>query len=1069
MPARAGDFCWFPLSFTQLRLWFLNQIDPTSAVYNVPVGVRLNGPLNLPALQAGIEEIIKRHETLRTRFAVLNGQPVQIIDEACPVALELFGWRDRYERADVWAAAQESARRPFNLETGPLIRVCLGRLTQNEHVLVITMHHIVSDAWSMGILLRELVSFYIAYDRGARAEVPELSIQYADFAVWQRDQLEANAFATHLAYWKEQLTGAASELTLPHDHSRPPIQSFHGASCPVALSAEPSARLTRLCRQEGVSLFMALLALFQTLVFRYTGSTDISIGCPVANRLRTEVEDIIGPFVNTLVMRNRPHADMTFREFLRMTRETSLEAYAHQSLPFEKLVEVIAPERDLSMNPLFQTSFQLQNVSLVPQAIPGLELSPFLVETHNAKFDLALDLWEGQSGILGRIEYSTNLFEATTITRMVGHLLTLTAGVLDNPDSPLGSLALLTSAEEIKLRAWAMGASREEAVGSVPECIAAIAATDPDALAITCDNEKLTFRQLEAQSASLALQLQKLGVNPDSRVGLCLQRSVGLAVGIMGIWRGAGAFVPLDPLHPLERNLFILKDAGVSVVVSDLPSIGALPPEIQVVCMETAVGAERQINSAVTAATVSPDTLAYVIYTSGTTGRPKGVMVSHRQLANKLASSSRTFNFTRNDVVPCVSAETFDIFLFELMTVLLVGGRAAIVRNPLNIQEIFAAGPTMLHAVPTLMKRIVNYVASKPESIRQPMRALFVGGDVVSAELLNEMAKAFPGVPRHVLYGPTEATIICASYEVDGQNARHKIIGRPLENVKLRVCDQSGNDVPSGVRGEILIGGTAVTRGYISSPELNSERFVWLDNERFYRSGDLGRYLPDGNLEFVGRLDKQVKIRGFRVELEEVASALRRHPSVVDAAVGKATTSSGEDELVAYIKVHTCESLGLADYRKFLRGSLPSYMIPAKILVVNELPINAHHKVDLTVGNLPVRSTRSARVAPRDDLEQSLADAWTEVLGANGFGVDDNFFDVGGNSLLLLELHARLSSLSASLTIVDLFRLPTISELAEHFRQDGFEASTPAAAVAARARKHVQVLKHYQLRNYRPR
>ena len=1051
---RAGAL---PASSAQVRLLFLHQLNPTSAVYNLPIGVRIRGTLDFGALQAALDSIVERHESLRTRIAPVNGRPVQLVSATGHLPLEWIGSQaepDAAEREARVQAVEATGLRPFDLARGPLARAAIARTGVEEHTLVLTLHHIVSDAWSMGILVRELSAAYLARMSGRVVDASPPPVQYADYCGWLRDTLVPGALERHLPYWTEQLSALPSGPLLEPDLPRPAVRTARGARFPIELDREMSARLAALGRGEGSTLFMTLLAALKVLLFRYSGAGDLVVGSPVANRDRTDLEGVVGLFVNMLLMRTRVEGTLGFREIVRRAREAALHATAHQELPFEQLIDVLRPERSLSTNPLFQVSFQLQNVPIAPVSLPGLELQPFAVDTHTSKFDLSLDLWEREDGISGWFEYSTELYEPGTVQRMAAHLSVLVRALLDAPDSPVAGLSLLTDDERRTRETWAHGPALELGPATLPERLAAIAARYPDRVAVSCGERRLTFAQLEDSATRLARRLVHAGMTADSRVGLCVARSVQLPVALLGIWKAGGAYVPLDSSHPAERLRFLIEDAGLSLVVGDEASAAALPaPGPHVLLVDDEVPAP----SVRLPAAPTPDALAYVIYTSGTTGRPKGVMVEHGSLAHTVAGASAVFELEPGDCMACVSAATFDIFLFELFAPLLAGASVEIAVNPLDVAALCQLPATLLHAVPSLMDRVVSFVGEHPDSrLRSTVRKLFVGGDAVSAALVARMSEAFPGAATRVLYGPTEATIICASYRVDERPVPENAVGAPLAGAVLRVCDPDGNDLPVGVAGEILIGGAGVASGYLGRPELTSERFVMRRGARHYRSGDVARYLPDGTIQFLGRRDEQVKIRGYRIELGEVEAALRKQAEVRDAAVVAAARASGEKELAAAVVLSDGTRFDALLLKAQLRALLPEYMVPARIAEVDALPLSAHGKLDrarvaaLIPGDV---ASLGAGLSPRDDLERSIASVWREILQVESVGIDASFFDVGGNSLLLLEVQARLAQLGGALTVVDLFQSPTIRDLARRMRaasRDGRRLGSLSVERAAR-------------------
>ncbi|HEX2081445.1 MAG TPA: amino acid adenylation domain-containing protein, partial [Longimicrobium sp.] len=922
-----------PLSFAQERLWFIDRLEPGSAVYNIPVARRLGGALDEAALERALGEIVRRHEALRTVFAEVDGSPMQMIAPfggfALPVE-DLSGLSEADREAALRRRAGEEARRPFDLSAGPLFRAGLLRLGAQEHVLLLCMHHIVSDGWSMGVLYRELSALYAAYREGGESPLEELPVQYADYALWQREQLEGETLERQLGYWKKQLGGAPALLELPTDHPRPAVQTFRGARERIELPGELLERLRGLGRREGATLYMVLLGVFQLLLSRYSGSEDVVVGSPIAGRTRREVEELIGFFANTLVLRTDFGGDPSFCELLGRVREVTLGAYEHQEMPFEKLVAELQPERSLGHSPLFQMMFSLQNRDQPVDGLAGLETGVVEAELATTKFDLTLDFTAHPQGLRGVLTYSTDLFERSTVWRMLGHLERVLEQVARKADVHLSKLELLAAEErEQVLRKW----NDTECGYSDPPAHALFAEwarRAPEAIALLDGRGAVTYGALDRRAAVLARHLRDLGVVPETPVGLCMERTPELLVGVLGIWKAGGAYVPLDPSYPAERLGWIIADAAVPVVVATGRTAGVLPEH-----GATLVRVD-QLPEAAPEVPVSDTSLAYVIYTSGSTGRPKGVLVQHGSLANLLAATREVFGVVEGDVMPALASYAFDIWLFEALLPLTSGGAVRLVERervldvPALLEEI--ADATLVHAVPALMRQVVQVERERPRLGR--LRRAFVGGDRVAADLLAEMRETLPGVEAHVLYGPTEGTILASVYAVpaDGVVEGHPV-GAPLGNVRLYVCDALGSPQPAGVPGELLIGGAGVARGYLGRASLTAERFVpdpfgRQPGARLYRTGDRVRWRGDGTLEYLGRVDQQVKIRGFRIEPGEIEGALRRSEGVTDCVVVAREDVPGEKRLVAYV-VGDVEAGVL---REHLRRELPEYMVPAAFI-----------------------------------------------------------------------------------------------------------------------------------------
>jgi amino acid adenylation domain-containing protein len=1019
-----------PLSFAQERLWFLDRLQPGNAAYNLPAALRLHGEVRPALIEAVLREIVRRHASLRTLFAVADGQPVQIVaggDAALPL-VDLAALPAGGREEEIRRVLAEEVSRPFDLERGPLLRALLLREGPAEHTLIFDTHHIVSDGWSMGVLVREVTALYGAALTGRPSPLPDLAVQYPDFAVWQREWLSGEVLERQLGYWRERLAGAPA-LDLPIDRPRPAVQGFRGDR--VAFQVPPAAAegLQRLARRSGSTLFMVLLAAFAVWLRRATGQDDLPVGTPIANRNRRETEGLIGFFVNTLVLRLDLAADLALTELLGRIRQTALGAYAHQDLPFERLVEALRPERRLSHNPLFQVVLALQNAPAGEIDLPGLTLSPLPFETRTAKFDLGATFVETGGALAGSLEYAADLFDAATVRRFASHLGVLLDALEGGEDRRVSELPLLTPAERAQIQEWSEGGAPGEARDPL-DLFEEQVALRPESLALSREAGEgrgggLTYAELDRQANRLAAILRDQGVGPGSRVGLQVERSLGLAVGLLGIWKAGGAYVPLDPALPEARLAFLLEDAEpTAVVTEDLIEQAAQPgPAI------------------LSGPRAEPEDPAYLIYTSGTTGRPKGVLVERRNLAATLAATRALFDFRPGDRTLCVAPFSFDIFLFELLSPLATGGTAVLLplRPALEMGTLLATlqGAAHFHAVPALMRQVVEAVRrdSHPDRFGRfgALRTLFTGGDAVPAELLADLRETFPGAAVWELYGPTEATILCAAWPAPGSPAR-SLLGRPLAGARVEVRDPAGRPgsepSPVGFPGEIRIGGAGVARGYWRRAELTAERFVEEAGERFYRSGDLGRWRVDGQLEFLGRIDRQVKVRGFRIELGEVESVLARHPGVRAAAAAVA----GE-RLVAYVvPAGLSESLA-GELRRLAQAELPDYMVPSAFVTLEALPLTAHGKLDRAALPAPEPAPESADTAglepPRTPTEEALAAVWSALLGTERIGRESDFFELGGHSLLGIQAVSRLRDrFGVEVPVRALFEAPKLAALA---------------------------------------
>lgn len=1047
-----------PLSFAQQRLWFLDQFQPGSPVYNIPIALRLSGRLDIAALEHSLAGIVCRHEALRTTFAVAADEPVQVIaaEANSPETqtlrlIDLQHLPSAERETEVRRLATAEARRPFDLTRGPLLRVTLLRLKAETHVLLLTMHHIISDGWSLDLFLRELAALYQAYTAGEPSPLPDLPIQYADFAVWQRTWLQGEVLKTQLAYWRQQLGGDLPVLQLPTDRPRPPLQTFNGATHVFRLPTSLVRSLKTLSEQEGVTLFMTLVAAFKVLLYRYTGQTDIVVGTPSANRNRPELEGLIGFFVNMLLLRTNLDGETTFRNLLRQVREVTLGAQAHQDLPFEQLVEAIQPERDLSRQPLFQVMFNLVLEPLDGANLPGLTVEPIQVDSGTAKFDLTLQFRQAERDLRGELEYNTDLFDAATIRRMAGHFQTLLEGIVIDPDQRPGDLPLLTTAERRQLLvSW----NQTHLPYSPNDCFHQRfedqVEAQPDSIAIRFEDHQLTYAELNRRANQLAHTLQRSGVEPGVLVGICVERSLELVVGLLGILKAGGAYVPLDPAYPAERLALMIEDARIPILLThDQGRAGMAAPDIRVICLDSDWSTIAQESEANPDTSVTGTDLAYVIYTSGSTGRPKGVQIPHQALVNFLTTMQQAPGLTAQDSLLAVTTISFDIAALELYLPLMCGGQVVLAGREVATDGVKllalleSSGATVMQATPATWRMLLAAGWSERRSLK-----ILCGGEALPTELARQLSER--GSSLWNLYGPTETTIWSSLYQVEpAQSAEPpreaiELIGRPIANTELYVLDSHLQPVPVGVPGELYIGGAGLAVGYLNRPELTAEKFIehpFSDGigARLYKTGDRVRYRPDGNLEFLGRLDHQVKLRGFRIELGEIESLLDRHPGVRAAIVTLYEAGPDDQRLVAYVVPapgQAAQAQTLPDeLRPYLQTRLPHYMLPSSVIVLETFPLTPNGKIDRRA--LPPPDTGWADRAemvrpPRTPIEQTLAELWAGVLRLERAGIDDNFFELGGHSLLATQLIARIrETFQVELPLRRLFERPTIAGLAE--------------------------------------
>ena len=1051
----------FPTSYAQQRLWLHDQMLRVPGVYNVVQVLRLSGDLDAAGLSRALAEVVSRHESLRTHFAQEDGTPVQVVAASCPVDLDaqaIEGETVEGRSTAALATAQSEARAGFDLARGPLWRARLYRLDAREHWLQLTLHHIVTDGWSMGVLTRELSQLYAAYRAGTPPPLEPLPVQYADYAVWQRQWLQGEVLAGHLAYWRQALSDLPV-LELPTDRRRPAVSTYAGARVPFTLPADVTRGLKTLSRREGATLFMTLLAAFQALLSRLCGQEDVVVGAPTAGRTRPEVEGLIGFFVNMLVLRGDLRGAPPFTKHLAQVRERALAAYAHQDVPFEKLVEELAPARDLSRHPLFQVSLVLQNTPPADWRLPGLTVTRVeSAASGRTKFDLTVSLTERGGELAGFFEYATDLFDATTIERFARHFRVLLEAILATPEISIARLPLLDRDEHARLLAQGRGPDSALPPSCVHDVFAMQVARTPDAPAVVQGMESLTYRELDARANRLAHRLRELGVAADVRVALCLPRSLELVVAMLAALKAGGAYVPLDPGYPADRMMLMLADAAPPVLVTQRSRLPALPAfGGHVLCIDRDSAELARQPSDPPACDATPAHLAYVIYTSGSTGRPKGVMVTHDSVVG-LACKQNFVAISTTDTIGHVSNVAFDAATFEVWGALLNGARLAVLAR----DDVLSA-PAFVRAVDReqitcmfLTTSLFNAIASEDAHAFRGLRSLLFGGEAHDPSRVGEVMRATPPGRLVNAYGPTETTTFATFHEVRPEEAGCEIpIGRPLRGVEIVIVDAHGGLVPQGVVGEICIGGRGVARGYLDLPGETAERFVPHPADpyrRVFKSGDLGRWNVAGAVEYVGRNDEQVKIRGFRIEPAEVAAAVRSHPSVRACHVMARRQASGDLGLTAYFVAAVGErALTVRALHDHVASRVPSFMVPASFVEVDALPITENGKLDHRAlpdpGTFAIPVT--AYVAPRDDIERALCAIWVQALGIGQVGIDDDFFDLGGHSLLAARVFSRIDAdLRCSLPLGVLFGAPTVRELAQRIRDAQVPDFTSLVAMA---------------------
>ncbi len=1043
-----------PLSYAQQRLWFLDQLHPGNSFYNINTAVRLRGPLAAPALERALAALVERHEALRTRFPARDGQPVQEILPHAEVTMELVdlsgraaeeGPRDR--EAAARARLDAAARQPFVLAEGPLLRTVLVRLEAEDHLLLLCLHHIVSDGWSMGVLVRELSALYAACRDGRTAPLSALAplpIQYADYGCWQREWLAAGALEAQLAYWRRELAGAPPVLDLPTDRPRPEVESFRGAHRSFAIPAGTVLRLRALARRHGTTLFTVLLAAWETLLYRYTGEDDLVVGVPVANRNRVEVEELIGFFVNTLVLRTDLGGDPPFGELVSRVREKMLGAQAHQDVPFDKLVAELQPDRDLGGAPLFRLLVESHRLPDQDLTLPGMEVDVLPRLGGTSIFDLVLSLEERGERIAADLEYNTDLFEPARIERMAAHFGTLLASAVGDPGRRLTSLDLLTAGERLLLASWnATAAAYDPAC--LPLRFAEQARRTPEATALVCGERRWSYRELNARSNRLARRLAKLGVGPERLVGICLERQANLLPAVLAVLKAGGAYLPLDPAYPAERIALLTADAGVEVILTEGRLAGAIPVgaarRVFLDAEEEAIAGEREDDPEFAA---TPENLAYVMYTSGSSGRPKGVAVRHRSAAALLDWALSCFLPEELRGVLASTSICFDISVIELFVPLACGGAVILAGSAFDLPTLPAAGEvTLINTVPSIAGQLVASGAIPPA-----VRAVSLAGEALPGSLVEDLYRQ-PSIARVLnLYGPTETTVYSTFALIARGAAGAPPIGRPVANEEIHLLGAGLQQAPPGIPAEICIGGEGVARGYLHRPDLTAERFrpdAWSGRAgaRIYRTGDLGRCRADGTLDYLGRLDQQIKLHGYRIEPGEIEAALARHAAVRQAVVVPQRHRAGGMRLVAFVVPAQGQAPRPEELAAFLQSDLPASMVPAHFVLMEALPLTPNGKLDRR--RLPLPETdggeRSGPERPRTEVEQILAAVWRQVLGRDEVGIHDNLFRLGGDSILSIQIANRANQAGIPLTPRHLFQHQTIAELAA--------AAAPALKAAA--------------------
>jgi len=1045
IPRRDHTECEVGLSLTQQRLWFMWLLDSDNPFYNVPGVLHLSGLLDLGALERSLIEIVRRHEVLRTAFIEEEGRTVQRVIPTVNFRLSFIDCSempepDRSTEAERLVLAEAS--RPFNLGQAPLLRGLVVQIAPEEYLFAFVMHHIVSDGWSLGVFVKELATLYDAFIQGNESPLTDLPIQYTDYAEWQRQNYEAGALREQVAYWKNKLGRDNTSITIPADRRRPAFQRYRGAKYRVMLSADLRQKLEDTARERNGTLFMILLAGLHALLYRYSNQSTIRIGCPIANRKYAEIEGLIGVFMNTLVMRADLSSGLSFNDLLDQVRTTALEAFENQDVPFEKLVEELQPERHLSHNPLFQVAFAFQNWPMPPLELADLTIRQLPLDCGTSKFDLTFQITPLEEGMELEIEYDTDLFDESTVSRISGHWETLLKAAALNADQSIGELPLLCEEELLNFRAWNATSSVYDGPWLLHEMFEAQVRRTPNAIALEFEGKQLTYLELDQLSNQLAHHLRGKGIGPEQTVGLLLDRSIELVIGILGTLKAGGAYVPIGPDYPLERIRFMIEDSQVttlltqSLLKSNLPEI-----EVPIVVIDAEWKAVISHESVLPVdAGVKPENLAYIIYTSGSTGKPKGVMNEHRGICNRMHWMLETFRLETSDRVIQKTPFTFDVSIWEMFWPLITGARLMITKPDAHADSAYLVdfiakhGITVAQFVPSMLR---IFLQERDLSRCASLKKVFCAGEALAPDIAQECIERL-GVRLINLYGPTEASVEASWWECTPGESTVPI-GRPIANMQMYVLDTQGQRVPIGVAGELYIGGVGVARGYCNREELTAERFLpdpYTDepDTRLYRTGDLARFRSDGVLEFLGRTDYQVKVRGFRIELGEIETVLRQHECVRDVVLIAQPDASGSSRLIAYWVREPGAVTSVAELREHIRQALPPYMIPSLFMELDCIPLLSNGKADRN--SLPLPSAGQwdqdkAQTPPRTPLEQTLVQIWSDLLGTGEIGVENSFFELGGHSLLAIRLVSKIREvLKVECPLRQLITAPTIAELA---------------------------------------
>ena len=1060
-----------PLSFGQEQLWFLSQIQDNTT-YNLPLALQISGSLNISVLEQVITEIVRRHEILRTNFQQIEGKNLQVIRPEINISLQVINLDQitaKQQLKNVERLINQETDKIFNLSEDDLFQSTLYQLNQNSYILLLNMHHIISDGWSIGILLQELSTLYGAYLAGNKSPLPDLQIQYADYAIWQKEKFTSEIREKQLNYWKQQLADIPPLLELPTDKPRPPIQSFRGGIWEFSINSNLSQKIRTLTQQSDATLFMTMLAAFVILLYRCSGQDDILIGSPMAGRNRQEIQSLIGYFVNTVVLRTKLTGNPNFREILNEVRQVATDAHNYQDIPYNQVVEALNPQRNLSYNPVFQILFDLQHSLTDKLQLPGLTLQPFLGEHSTSKFDLSLIIEDRGTELIGAWEYSSDLFTQEAISRITENFQTLLNGIVNNPETPINQLPIISAFEQQQiLEKWNNTQQDYPESFCIHELFTQQVIKTPDAIAVKFGNQQLTYTQLNQKANQLANYLQNCGVTSEVLVGLYLERSLDILIAILAILKAGGAYLPLDPKYPQTRLTDILNDSQVSIILTQEKLLTSLssplprgetpltPYQGKIILLDTDLTIISQQNIETPISAIKPDNLAYVIYTSGSTGKPKGVMITHQNIVNHATSIIDKYQINSHDRILQFTTFIFDVAAEEIFPAWLSGATLIIcpqemVTNLIEFSQFLAQESLTVVNLPTpYWQEWVLEIDRKVSQIPDSLRLVITGSDQVLPEKLALWQKLVTEKRQNIqwinAYGLTETTITSTVYQLPVNyqlNTTHSVpIGRPIANTEIYILDQNLQPVPIGIPGELHIGGAGLARGYLNRKQLTNEKFISnpissSKSSRLYKTGDLARYLPDGNIEFLGRIDYQVKIRGFRIELGEIEAVLAQHPLVKSSAVIVREIQPGNKQLVAYVVTEDHSNIQ-QDLRSFLKQNLPDYMLPAFFVRLAELPLTPTGKINRrALSALMLELNHEIDyILPRNPLEQKLAEIWCQVLGLEKVSVEENFFNLGGHSLATIQIISRIrETLKIDLPLQYLFTEPTIAGLTKIINQ----------------------------------